>query len=87
MDRKIFICIIGLVLLLNGFLAFSIAKVPNSPVNKFLKVIAILPDKTKESKLLRIYDEETGVLCYMIQNDTADFYSGLQCLYVGEDIF
>jgi hypothetical protein len=43
-------------------------------------IIAILPEKTKESKLIRIIDKEAGVVCYMIQNDTADFYSGLQCL-------
>jgi hypothetical protein len=45
-----------------------------------VETITILPEKTKDSKLIRIVDREAGVVCYMIQNDTADFYSGLQCM-------
>ena len=45
-----------------------------------MEIVAILPEKTKESKLIRVIDKEAGVVCYMIQNDTADFYSGLQCM-------
>ena len=45
-----------------------------------MDVVAILPEKTKEPKLIRVIDTEAGVVCYMIQNDTGDFYSGLQCM-------
>lgn len=47
------------------------------------EVISVLPNDTDESKLLRVLDPEMGVVCYILQNDTADFYSGLQCIKVG----
>lgn len=48
------------------------------------KIISVLPDDADHSKLLRVLDKEAGVICYILQNDTADFYSGLQCLNVGK---
>jgi hypothetical protein len=48
------------------------------------KIISVLPEKTKKSRLFRIFDREAGVICYVIQNDTADFYSGLQCLPINQ---
>jgi hypothetical protein len=47
-------------------------------------IVAILPDKTSESRLIRIIDRDAGIVCYVIQNDTADFYSGLQCLPIDQ---
>ena len=47
------------------------------------EVISVLPDDADHSKLLRVLDPEMGVVCYILQNDTADFYSGLQCIKVG----
>jgi hypothetical protein len=44
-----------------------------------VETLVILPNKTGDSKLMKYTDPETGVTCYFIQNDTADFYSGLQC--------
>lgn len=68
--------IVALVLFINVFVAYSVT-IPN------LTIIATLPNKVKESRLLRIVDKEAGVVCYILQNDTADFYSGLQCIRLG----
>ena len=82
----VFLIVVFAAFLINGFIAFSIAQVPNSPTNIFLKVVGILPEKTKDSKLFRIIDTEAGVVCYIIQNDTADFYSGLQCMPISQTL-
>ena len=71
-------CLVAISLFINVFIAYSIEKVVNP-----LTVIAILPEKVKVSKLLRIIDKEAGVVCYILQNDTANFYSGLQCIRLG----
>jgi len=65
-------------LFINVFIAYSVDKAINS-----FTVIATLPDKVKESKLIRIIDKEAGVVCYVLMNDTADFFSGLQCIRLG----
>lgn len=75
-------CIVAMVLLINVFIAYSVDKVFNPPT-----VIAILPEKVKVSKLLRVVDREAGVVCYILQNDTANFYSGLQCIRMGRKIW
>jgi len=71
-------CLVIMSLFINVFLAYSVNKVINPPT-----VIAILPEKVKVSKLLRIIDKDAGVVCYILQNDTANFYSGLQCIRLG----
>lgn len=71
-------CLVIMVLFINAFIAYSVEKVLNPPT-----VIAILPEKVRVSKLLRIVDKEAGVVCYILQNDTANFYSGLQCIRIG----
>ncbi len=48
------------------------------------KIISVFPEGIRVSKLIRVLDKETGVICYVLQNDTADFYSGLQCINVGK---
>lgn len=47
-----------------------------------ISTVAELPDKTNEPRLVRVVDKEAGVICYLIQNDSMDFYSGLQCMVV-----
>jgi len=84
MVRKLLIILLLLVLaivLVGSPLAIAIIL-----ANK-MNVVAILPEKTKESKLIRIIDEEAGVVCYIVQNDTADFYSGLQCMSIDNTYF
>ena len=49
-------------------------------------IVTLLPEGTKESRLLRVVDKEAGVVCYIIQNDTMDFYSGLQCIPANETL-
>ena len=71
-------CLVIMSLFINVFLAYSVNIVINPPT-----VIAILPEKVKVSKLLRIIDKDAGVVCYILQNDTANFYSGLQCIRLG----
>ena len=80
----ILVCLLVITFLIQGFLVYSMADIYIDGVGK---IIAILPDKTKESKLIRIVDREAGVVCYVLQNDTADFYSGLQCIRVGRKIW
>lgn len=47
------------------------------------KVVLILPEGTDEPRLIRVIDKQAGVVCYVIQNDAMDFYSGLQCIKLG----
>lgn len=80
------ISILIVVFLIQGFLVYSMADIYSTAIRN-AKIIAILPEKVRVSKLLRIVDREAGVVCYVLQNDTANFYSGLQCIRVGRKIW
>jgi len=40
-------------------------------------IVAFIPVLDDEPKLIRVYDEELDAVCYILQNDTAEFLSGL----------
>jgi len=75
---------IGIGIIIFSLAVFCFVTVPLIAEIITPTIIAILPEKTKESKLIRVIDREAGVICYIIQNDTADFYSGLQCIPIDQ---
>lgn len=82
-ERKISIAILifAILVTITPLLAYAATYIVNWEGKSYKsEIISVLPNKTDDNKLLRIIDREVGVVCYILQNDTADFYSGLQCI-------
>ena len=85
MKTRILILIFAFLVTITPLLAYGAEYLVDFKGQTYMsKIISVLPDDADHPKLLRVLDKEAGVVCYILQNDTADFYSGLQCINVGK---
>lgn len=69
-----------------GILAISETVRSKDDQKEVYHVVAEFPKSVKSSRLLRVIDKEAGVVCYVFSNNTADMYSGLQCLKLDDTV-
>jgi len=71
------IFVLGVILTTAGAFTTSLTVRGTDGMTYRADIVAFIPVLDDEPKLIRVYDEELDAVCYILQNDTAEFLSGL----------